>query len=106
MGRGAVSEERIASIFRVEKSASEEPSGCRLQDCEFHFHHHYADFLVSHALKLLGLFRTTTFSFSTSDSLLILYFALVISKLEYASVAWNSVTVTDSNNLKSIQRKF
>jgi hypothetical protein len=26
--------------------------------------------------------------------------------LEYASVAWNSVTITDSNKLEHLQRKF
>jgi hypothetical protein len=35
-----------------------------------------------------------------------LYFAFVRSKLEYASVAWNSVTNTDSNKLERVQRKF
>jgi hypothetical protein len=72
-------------------------------DCKLHFRH--VDFLVSHALKLLGLIRTITFSFSTIDSLLMLYFALVRSKLEYASVAWNSVTITDSNKLEPVQKK-
>jgi hypothetical protein len=35
-----------------------------------------------------------------------LYFALVRRQLERASVAWNSVTITDSNKLESIHRKF
>jgi hypothetical protein len=39
-------------------------------------------------------------------SLLILYFALIGCELEYASVAWNSVTIADSNKLERIQRKF
>jgi hypothetical protein len=56
-------------------------------------------------MKLLGLIRTVTFSFSTLDSLLMLYFALVKSKLEYASasVACNSVTTADS---RAHLRKF
>jgi hypothetical protein len=60
----------------------------------------------SHAMKLLGLIRTLTFSFSTVDTLLVLNFALVRSKLEYASVAWNSVTITDSNKLERVPRKY
>jgi hypothetical protein len=34
-----------------------------------------------------------------------LIFALVISKLEYASIAWNSVTINDFNKLERIQEK-
>jgi hypothetical protein len=60
----------------------------------------------SHALKLLRLIHTITFYFSTLDSLLRLYFALVRSKLEYASFAWNCVMITGSNKLEHIQRKI
>jgi hypothetical protein len=35
-----------------------------------------------------------------------LYFALVRSKPEYYSVAWNSVTITDSIKFEGIQTKF
>jgi hypothetical protein len=38
-------------------------------DRKFNFHRH-VDFVFPHALKLLGLIRTITFSFSTIDSLL------------------------------------
>jgi hypothetical protein len=48
-------------------------------------------------MKLLGLIRKLRISFSAIDSLLMLYFA---------SVAWNSVTITDSNKLERVQRTF
>jgi hypothetical protein len=35
-----------------------------------------------------------------------LYYTLVRPKLEYASVAWNSITSTDASKLERIQRKF
>jgi hypothetical protein len=55
---------------------------------------------------MLGLIRYVTFSFPTVDSLMILYIALVRSKLEYTSVAWFSITVTDSSNLNEFKEYF
>jgi hypothetical protein len=54
-------------------------------DSKLYFHCH-VDYIFSQSIKLLGLIRNITFSFSTLDSLLILYFSLVRPKLEYASV--------------------
>jgi hypothetical protein len=48
---------------------------------------------------MLGLIRYITYSFSTRESLLVLYSSLVQFKLEYASVVWNSIIL-------SILKKF
>jgi hypothetical protein len=68
--------------------------------------HNHVDYIFSRCVKLLGLVRTLTFSFSSLDCLHMLYFTLVRSKLEYASVVWNSITTTDANKLECIQQKF
>jgi hypothetical protein len=53
---------------------------------------------------MVGLICTTALPFSSTDSLLMMYFTLARSKLEYTSVALNSVTITGSDKFGSLQK--
>jgi hypothetical protein len=70
---------------------------------KLHFHNH-VNYIFSHCIKLLGLVRSFTFNFSSLECMLRLCITLVRSKLEYASVVWNSITSTDANKLERISR--
>jgi hypothetical protein len=74
-------------------------------DSKLHFHSH-VDSIFSQAIKLLGLIRNISFSFSTLDSVLTSYSSLVRPKLECACAVWNSVTSTEAKKLERTQRKF
>jgi hypothetical protein len=72
---------------------------------KLYFHTH-VDYVFSEWIKLLGLIRSITQSFSSLECLYVLDFTLVRPRLEYASVVWNSITSTDANKLERIQQKF
>jgi hypothetical protein len=74
-------------------------------DSKLYFHRH-VDFTYSQALSTLGLIRYVTYNFSSLDYVVVLYNYLIRSKLEYASVVWNNLSLIDSNKLENIQRKF
>jgi hypothetical protein len=54
-------------------------------DSKLQFHDHI-NHVFSHCIKLLGLARSISFTFSSLDCMHKLYIALIRSKLEYASV--------------------
>jgi hypothetical protein len=63
------------------------------------------DNIFSYAIRLLELIRSVTFAFSSLHSLLTLHCTSFTPKLQYASVAWNFVTSSESCKLERIQRK-
>jgi hypothetical protein len=73
-----------------------------LVDSKLYFHCHI-DFVYSQAVRTLGLIRFITYNFSPLCSLVVLYIALIRSKLEYSSVVWNKLTLTDSNKTENIR---
>jgi hypothetical protein len=68
-------------------------------DSKLHFHNH-VDYIFSECIKLLGIIRSITFTFSSLECLYTLYLTLVRSKLEYASVVWN---YNNNNNNKNME---
>ncbi|PNF34240.1 hypothetical protein B7P43_G17496 [Cryptotermes secundus] len=90
--------------FTITRTYSVKDLGVYL-DSKLHFHDH-VNFVFSQCIKMLGIIRSITFNYSTLGCMFILYFTLVRSKVEYASVVWNSITSTDANKLERIQQKF
>jgi hypothetical protein len=74
-------------------------------DSKLYFRRH-VDSVHSQALRTLGLIRHVIYNYSSLDCLVVLYNYLIRSKLEYASVVWSNLTLTDSNKIENIQRKF
>lgn len=63
-----------------------------------HFHN-LADYLFSQCIKLLGLFRRATLTFTSTECMYI-YFTLVTHKLEHALDVWNP---TNAHKLEGVQ---
>jgi hypothetical protein len=72
---------------------------------KLYFHCH-VDFVYSQACRASRLIRYIMYKFSSLDCLVVLHNAEIRSKLDYAFVTCNNLTITDSNKIENIQRKF
>lgn len=68
--------------------------------------HTHVDYSFSQHVRMLGLLQNIIYSFSTLESIWILYLTPVRPKLEYASTVWNSIKSTNVKQLEGIQQKF
>lgn len=72
-------------------------------DSKLCFHCH-VDLTVSQRVMTLGLIPFIIYNFTSIGSLLVLYIALIKSKLNYASILWNKRISTDSNEIKYVKK--
>lgn len=66
----------------------------------------HVDVVVRQASRNLGFLMRSTKGFSDPKCLKTLYYSLVRSRLEYASVIWNTSLSTYSDRLERLQRRF
>jgi hypothetical protein len=71
-------------------------------DSNLYFHSH-VNVVYSQAHRALGLIHYITYNFSSLGCLVTLHNALIRSKLDYTSVIWNNLTLTDSNKTENIK---
>uniref|UniRef100_A0A0K8RFY2 Putative rte ele1 orf1-h 1e-60-j 4 n=1 Tax=Ixodes ricinus TaxID=34613 RepID=A0A0K8RFY2_IXORI len=62
--------------------------------------------IISQSLRTLGIMSRLTRSFITPHCLLRLYSTHVRSKLEFASVVWNCISITASEGIEHVQKRF
>lgn len=74
-------------------------------DCSLAFDFHVNE-TVKSAYKMLGFLIRNSCSFTNVNTLKLLYFAYVRSKLEYCSVVWDPYYLVYKQALERVQRKF
>jgi hypothetical protein len=62
--------------------------------------------MFSQCIKLLGVVRSITLTFTSHECVYIFHFTSVRTKHEYVSVAWNFITSNNANILEIIQQKL
>lgn len=76
-----------------------------LLDSRLNFKDHI-NHICSKAFKMLGFVIRTCKDFRNPNAVLVSYYSLVRSHLEYASQVWNPSLAKDSMQIEKIQRKF
>jgi hypothetical protein len=74
-------------------------------DTKLNFNDHLNN-IVSKALKTYGFVFRNCKDFSNPKTLLLLYTSLIRSQLEYCSLIWYPIYITNINELEKVQRKF
>lgn len=95
--------------YMVDGSILDRPSSFRDLgihfDKELSFVHHITKVVID-SLRTLGLLIRTGRDFSDTNTLKVLYFAFIRSKLEYGSIVWNPHYQCHTDSLEMVQRKF
>lgn len=66
----------------------------------------HIDLVVTKASSMLGFLKRLCWNFYSLDALKAVYFSLVRSHLEYASIIWCPYYSVHSNRIESIQKQF
>lgn len=74
-------------------------------DSKLSFVQHISE-VVQSSFRALGFIVRNTRDFSNSNTLKLLYYAFVRSKLEYASIVWSPFYAAHINALEQVQRRF
>jgi hypothetical protein len=64
------------------------------------------DYIRNKALMKLGLLKRMCSDFNNSSALKILYYSLVRSHIDYASLIWHSDSICQNQSLSNIQNNF
>ena len=66
----------------------------------------HVDSMIQGARKTLGFIMRNSYSINSEHVLKLLYYTMVRSKLEYASVIWNGISKHQSDRIERVQHKF
>lgn len=74
-------------------------------DSHLSFSHHVCQ-MVGSTIRLLGMISRLTREFLNPICIIRLFSSLIRSRLEFASVVWNSITMTYALQIENVQKRF